>query len=177
MDFQFFSGDPALVLLLTMIGFVILVIGRQIFWVFLAGLGFALGLFVTSQYYTLPEWQIILFSSIIAALGALLANTLQRLSAGIAGFVTAWYLVILLLGYFSLDLGKIEILIPYIVGAICGGLLMAYFDWGVIIASSLAGSAIAVNGMSLAQNIKLMLLIMLALLGIAIQAIWFMQEQ
>jgi hypothetical protein len=163
---------------MTILGFAVLVMGRHIFWVFIAGLGFAVGLYFTSQYYsTLPEWQILLISSIVAALGALLANTVQRLSAGIAGFATGWYLTILLLGYFNPNLGQIEILLPYIAGIISGGLLMAFFDWGVIIASSLAGSAIIVSGMSLARNVELILLIMFALLGMAIQAIWFMQDR
>ena len=102
---------------------------------------------------------------------------MQRLTAGLAGLATGWYLTLLLLGYFSLDLGRIEPVIPYIVGVIMGALLMIFFDWGVIIASSLAGSAIIASGMTLAPNIELTLLIMFSLLGIAIQAIWFMQEK
>lgn len=178
MNIQFSSGDPALIILTTSIGFAVLIMGRQIFWVFIAGLGFALGLLLSSQLSSsLLEWQILLISSLVAAVGALLAYTVQRLAAGIAGFATGWYLTLVLLGYFSLNLGQIESLIPYIIGIISGLLLMMYFDWGVIIASSLAGSAIIASGIALAQNVELVLLFMFTLLGIAIQAIWFMQEK
>ncbi len=178
MDFQFTSDYPGLILLTTLIGFSILVMGRQILWIFIAGLGFALGLFLSSQYYnTQFEWEILLISSIVAVVGALLAYTVQRFAAGIAGFATGWLLSIVLLSYFNLNLGQIELLIPYIVGIISGVLLMIFFDWGVIIASSLAGSAIVVSGMSLSQNVELLLLIMFALIGMTIQAIWFIQEK
>jgi hypothetical protein len=173
-----FSSDPALVLLTTLIGLAVLIMGRQIFWVFIAGLGFALGLLIASQYYNAQfEWQILLISAIIAALGALLAYTLQRLTAGIAGFATGWYLTMVLLSYFDLDIGLIETVLPYIVGCIGGFLIMAFYDWGVIIASSLAGSAIIVSGMTFAPNIELILLATFTLIGIVIQGIWFMQEK
>jgi hypothetical protein len=178
MDFQFASDYPGLILLTTVIGFSILVMGRQILWVFIAGLGFALGLFLSSQYYNAQfEWQVFFISTVVAALGALLAITVQRFAAGIAGFATGWLLSIVLLGYFNLNLGQIESLIPYIVGIISGVLLIVFFDWGVIVASSLAGSAIVVSGMTLSQNTELLLLIMFALIGMAIQEIWFIQDK
>jgi hypothetical protein len=165
-------------LITTIVGFSVLIMGRQIFWIFIAGLSFILGLLLSSQFYDAQfDWRVILISSIAAALGALLAYTVQRVAAGIAGFATGWYMTIVLMGYFSLHLGQIGTLIPYIVGIISGILLMRYFDWGVIIASSLAGSAIIVSATNFVRNIELALIIMLALLGIAIQAIWFMQEK
>jgi hypothetical protein len=102
---------------------------------------------------------------------------MQRVAAGIAGFVTGWYLTILLIGSFGLHLGQIGVVIPYIVGIISGVLIMRYFDWGVIITSSLAGSAIIVSGTNFARNVEMILIIMLGMLGMAIQAIWFMQEK
>ena len=178
MNIQFVSDDPALLLLTTFIGFAVLVMGRQILWIFIAGLSFALGLLLTSQFYNAQfEWEVILISSIIAVVGALLAYTVQRLAAGIAGFATGWLLSVVIIGYLNLNLGQIESLIPFIFGIICGALLLFFFDWGVIIASSLAGSAIIVSGISLTRNLELILLIMLTLVGIAIQTIWFLQEK
>ena len=175
---QLSFDNSSFFLLTTMIGFSILIVGRQIFWVFIAGISFILGLLYSSQFYGGQfDWRVILISSSVAALGALLAYTVQRVAAGIAGFATGWYLTIVVMGYFSLHLGQIGAMIPYIVGIICGVLLMMNFDWGVIIASSLAGSAIIISGVNFAPNVELPLIIMLALLGMAIQAIWLVQEK
>lgn len=178
MSIQFSSDYPALLILTTLIGLAVLVMGRQIFWIFIAGLGFALGLLISTQYYNAQfEWQVFLISTIIAVVGAILAYTVQRFAAGLAGFATGWFLTIVVLSYLNLNLGQIESVLPYIVGIISGFLLIIFFDWGVIIASSLAGSAIIVSGMSLRENVELALIIMFAMVGIVIQAIWFMQER
>ena len=175
---QFSSDYPALLILTTMIGLAVLVMGRQIFWIFIAGLGFALELLISTQFYDAQfEWEVLLISTVVAVVGAILAYTVQRFAAGLAGFATGWFLTIVVLSYFNLNLGQIESLIPYIVGIISGILLIFFFDWGVIIASSLAGSAIIVSGMSLAGNAELALLLMFSVVGIVIQAIWFMQEK
>lgn len=166
-----------MLILTTVIGFVVLIMGRQIFWVFIAGLGFALGMIYGEQFYTgQPDWMIFLISSIIAILGALLAYTLQRLAGAIAGFATGWYLTQLLVSYFRVDLGQFDEVAPIIIGIIFALLIMAFFDWSVIVISSLAGSAIIVSSMRLPGNTELAILITFAIVGIVIQAIWFIQE-
>ena len=179
MNIDFFSGDPAIVIFTTIIGFAMLVMGRQIFWIFIAGLGFAFGLLFGGEFYSgQSQYMIFLVSTLIAIAGALLAYTLQRLAAGIGGFVTGWYLTFILIGYFGIQLGyQAGIVVPVIVGLTCGLLIMKFFDVGVIIASSVAGSAIIISGMSLARNVELALLIMFAVVGIVIQGIWFMQDR
>ena len=175
---QFSTESPIILILSIIVGIAVLVMGRQMFWIFIAGLGFVLGLLFSSQFFnTQFGWQTFLISAGIAILGALLAFTVQRLAAGIAGLATGWYLSLVVLSYINLDLGQIESVIPYIIGIISGILLFRYFDWGVIIASSLAGAAIIISATSLSRNIEIALLVMLGLIGIAIQSIWFMQEK
>ena len=166
-----------MLILTILIGFVVLVMGRQIFWVFIAGIGFALGVIYGEQFYAgQPDWMIFAFSSLIAILGAVLAYTLQRLAGAIAGFVSGWYIAYLIMGYFRIDFGQFDELLPIIVGIIFAVLILTYFDWSVIVISSLAGSAIIVSGMRLPGNTELALLITFAIVGIVIQSIWFIQE-
>jgi hypothetical protein len=175
---QFSNESPVILILSIIVGIAVLVMGRQIFWVFIAGLGFVLGLLFSSQLYDAQfGWQTLLISAGIAIIGALLAYTVQRLAAGVAGFATGWYLSLVVFGYFNVNLGQIESVIPYIIGIISGILLFLYFDWGVIIASSLAGAAIIISATSMSRNIELVLLGMLAVIGFVIQTIWFMQEK
>jgi hypothetical protein len=175
---SFFDG-PAIVIFTTVIGFAMLVMGRQIFWIFIAGLGFALGLLFGENLISGQSQYVIFFvSSLIAIVGALLAYTLQRFAAGIGGFFTGWYLAYILIDYFDIGLGyEFNIIAPIVLGIISGALIMKYFDWGVIIASSIAGSAIVVSGMRLTRNTELFLMIMMAIIGMVIQGIWFMQDQ
>jgi hypothetical protein len=166
-----------MVILTTMVGFAVLVIGRQIFWIFVAGLGFALGIIYGAQYYiNQTDWMILLISSIIAILGALLAYTLQRLAAGIAGIATGLYLTNLFIQYTRPQLGRFTEITPIIIGIACGLLIISFFDWSVIILSSLAGAAIIVSGMNFTNKIELIFLMTLALLGMTIQTIFFIQE-
>ena len=178
MTTQFSSESPVILILSIIVGIAVLVMGRQIFWIFIAGLGFILGLLFSSQFYDAQfGWQTFVISAGIAIVGALLAFTVQRMAAGIAGLATGLYLTIVVLSYMNIDLGQIDTVIPYIIGIISGILLFIYFDWGVIIASSMAGAAIIISATSLSRNIELALLVMLSLIGVAIQSIWFMQEK
>ena len=175
---QFSSESPVILILFIIVGIAVLVMGRQIFWVFIAGLGFVLGLLFSSQLYDAQfGWQTLLISAGIAIIGAILAYTVQRLAAGVAGFATGWYLSLVVFSYLNVNLGQIESVVPYIIGIISGILLFLYFDWGVIIASSLAGAAIIISATSLSRNVELALLGMLAVIGFIIQTIWFMQEK
>ncbi len=166
-----------MVILTTMIGFAVLVIGRHLFWVFVSGMGFVLGLIYGGQYLsTQPQWMILLISATIALLGALLAYALQRVAAGLIGYATGWYLTVILVHYLSLDLGEFEHTVPIAAGIISGLLIMRYFDWGAIILSSLAGAAIIVSGMAYPYRVEMIMLGSLTLLGVMIQGMFYFQE-
>lgn len=167
-----------MVILTTMIGFAVLIMGRQILWIFIAGMGFALGMIYGEQYLVgQPSWMLLLISSLLAVVGALLAYTLQRLAAGLAGFATGWYLTNFMMAYLRADFGQYEFFVPIIVGIICSILIMTFYDWGVIILSSIAGSAIIVSGMSFKPQIEIGMLISFAIIGIMVQAILYFQEE
>jgi hypothetical protein len=160
-----------------MIGFAVLVMGRQIFWVFVAGLGFALGVVFGEQFYSgQPEWIILVIGTLAGVLGALLAYNLQRLAGVIAGFAAGWYLTNLLSTYTGIQLSQYDYLLPIIIGVICSISMVVFFDWSAILLSSFAGSAIIIEGMNFTYRTELIILIAFAFLGVVIQAIWFIQE-
>ena len=166
-----------MLILTTMIGFAVLVMGRQIFWVFVAGLGFALGVIYGGQFYSgQPEWVILIISVIIGVLGALLAYNLQRLAGGVAGFITGWYLTNLFSSYAGFQLDHFLAYLPIIIGVLCGFSMIFFFDWSTVLLSSFAGAAMITLGMNFTNRTELIVLIAFAFLGIIIQAIWFIQE-
>jgi hypothetical protein len=165
------------VILTTMIGFAVLAMGRQIFWIFVAGLGFALGLIYGEQFFSeQPEWVILMIGAMMGLLGALLANYLQRLAGSLAGFATGWYLTNLVISYMQPEQGSDNGVIPIAFGALCGLAILIYFDWSAIILSAVAGAAIITTGVEAPEQTKLLLLIGFAFFGAFIQGIWYIQE-
>ncbi|MEO5718528.1 MAG: hypothetical protein ABIR29_08155, partial [Chthoniobacterales bacterium] len=72
----------------VVVGIALLLFGRKLFWLFVAALGFAIGLQLApylSQHP--PLWLSLLLSLGLGLLGALLALLLQKLAIGIAGFL------------------------------------------------------------------------------------------
>jgi hypothetical protein len=158
-----------------MIGLALLLIGRQLFWVAIAGLGFILGFSYVGQYYQGSTEVILLISLGIGAIGAILAYALQRTAALLLGFMAGWYLTISLVNYIELNTGYTVIFA--VAGGLIGlGLVSALFDWSLIVLSSLSGAALITQSISYQANIKTGIFVVLLTLGIAVQGFMFMQE-
>src|SRR2546430_17597085 len=81
----------------VIIGAAILLFGRKLFWLFVAALGFAVGLEIAAYFMREPpQWMTLLVALGAGVLGALLAILLQKIAIAIAGFVAggriAWAL-------------------------------------------------------------------------------------
>ena len=160
----------------ALIGLSILLIGRQLFWVAVAGLGFILGLSYATQYYQGTPQMILIISLGIGAFGALLAYALQRTAALLVGFLAGWYLTITLIESMGWNLNYSFILA--IIGGLIGiGLVSALFDWSLIILSSLTGASLITQSLHFSQSINLGLFVVLSILGITVQGILLSQEK
>ena len=161
----------------TIVGLAVLVIGRQLFWVAVSGLGFIIGLTYTSQYFQGSPYLIVLISLGVGLIGAILAYTLEKAAAGLVGFLAGWYLIQILLATISWDPGESAIVFQIIGGLIGVGLIMVVFDWSLIILSSLAGATMIVQSIQFQPSVKLTVFLVLLILGLSIQGIMWMQEQ
>jgi len=157
------------------LGGVLLVLGRKLFWLFVAGVGFAVGMFATPLLLPdAPQGVTIAVAVALAVLGALLAITMQKIAIGLVGFSAGGLIALWLLRALALDLGSIQWLV-FIGGGILGALLLAtLFDWGLILLSSLVGANLLVSGvgglMSLPENLLLIIFLVVFGLGVLIQA-------
>jgi hypothetical protein len=157
------------------VGLLLLVLGRRLYWLFVAGIGFVTGLQLGPR--LLPgqsELVIVVVALVLALVGALVAVVATKVALGIIGFVAGGGVAILLLGNLGMDGGALAPIV-YVVAGIAGAiLLLVLFDWALIVLSSLAGSSLLV--MSLTEMLGLpptmggILIIVLAVLGILIQA-------
>jgi len=149
-------------------GLALLILGRRLFWLALAALGFVAGMSYASDF--LPgqsEGTALLIGLAAGLIGALLAVFLQKIAIGAAGFLAGGYLA---LGLFRL-IGAEPSALGFLVGGVIG-LVLIYplFDWGLIILSSLAGALILVQTLDAARAVSAMAFAVAFVIGLIIQS-------
>jgi len=166
-----------MLLVTVFIGFAMLTMGRQFFWIVVSGLGFILGINYASQFIQGSVPTILLVSLGIGAVGALLAFLLQRAAASLAGFLAGWYLTTILIQNLKVNLGEFSWAVA-LMGGIIGVILIALlFDWSLILLSTTAGAALIVDSMRFAPKVNNSIFIILIVLGFLIQGILLAQEK
>jgi hypothetical protein len=152
-------------------GTALLFLGRKLFWLFAAAIGFLLGMSFAQQFLPGQSQTVqLIIALIIGSLGAVLAIMVQKIAIGLVGFIAGAYLVNLLVPTFSITLGSF-LWVAVIVGGIIGALLAStMFDWALIFLSSAVGASVVVNHLTVPQPFPLVILVALLLLGVVIQA-------
>jgi hypothetical protein len=119
-------------------GAAILLLGRRLFWLFVAVAGFLASFDLVPRLLPgCPEWLSLLVAVAAGGLGALLAVGLQYVAAALVGFVAGSYASVPLAALLG---GAGASWIP-LLGGISGALLMALlFDWTLIVLSALVGA-------------------------------------
>jgi hypothetical protein len=155
--------------ILTGIG--MLFFGRKFFWFFVAGVGFiAAATWASGVFAGESDFIVLLIALAAGVIGALIAMFVRWLGIGLAGFVGGGYLVFSILGLFGLDLGIFSWAF-YIIGGIIGAILFAiFFDWTLIILSSLSGAVILSQIFFLPRMWAILLIAVLFIIGVIVQA-------
>ena len=154
----------------VVIGVAILLFGRKLFWLFVAALGFAIGLEVAAYFMREPPvWMTLLVALVLGVLGALLAILLQKLAIAVAGFIAGGRIAWALAAAFWVEHAHYRG-ITFVIGGILGALLLlALFDWVLILLSSIEGAHLIANGIVLPEKGSLILFIVLAVIGVVVQ--------
>ncbi len=151
------------------LGALLLVLGRKLFWLFVGALGFLAGMSLAQNYLGGQSENVVLIAGIVCGLlGVVLAIFLQRVAIAAAGFFAG--------GYFAMNvassyLGTTETTgwVLFAVGGIIGALLLSLlFDWALIVLSSLVGAVLVTQALHLHNNA--LLVFGLAVAGILVQA-------
>ena len=161
-----------------LLGIVLLVQGRKLFWLFVGAVGFVVGLSLATQNIGGMNVGLAVVIAVIAGiLGAILGVVLQRVAVGMAGFLAGGYVISQLPGVFSLQVGAFFWLV-YLIGGGIGAILMAFFfDWALIVLSSLTGTTLITQAIHLRPPIILLLFIVLVAVGITFQASLLQREE
>ncbi len=154
----------------VIVGVAILLFGRKLFWLFVAALGFAVGIEIATYFmHEPPVWMTLVIALGLGILGALLAILLQKLAIGVAGFIAGGRLASALVAAFFVDYSQYRG-ITFVIGGILGALLLlALFDWVLILLSSAEGAHLISNGIVLPQTGATILFCTLLIIGVVVQ--------
>jgi Domain of unknown function (DUF4203) len=157
----------------ALIGIVILLFGRKLFWLCVAAVGFAAGVEIAPFFIHEPSsvWALVIALA-LGLLGALLALFLQKVAIAILGFLAGGKLAGAIAAAFFVHYTQYSTII-FLVGGILGAiLLLVLFDWALIVVSSLIGANLIVfqGAITLPPTGSTIVFLGLAVVGIIVQA-------
>jgi hypothetical protein len=153
-----------------LVGAAILLLGRKLFWLFVAAIGFGLGAEIAPRIVHQPAPLVTLVIAVgLGFLGALLAILVQKFAVAAAGFLAGGWLA---LGLYTFFAGHVpSVAIVFLVGGILGAILLVFlFDWVLILFSSLLGARFIAITIVLSQTGRMILFLLLVVIGIAVQS-------
>jgi len=158
-----------MVLARLLAGVCALLLGRQLFWLFVGVVGFAVGMEIGARLFAGSSPSIVLAVSIVAGVaGALLARATEELMIAIVGFVAGSYLGALLLLALMPYPGR-NIWFALFGGGIVGAVfVLSVFNWALIVLSALVGAGIILRALDV--QLSPLLYLGLAAIGIVVQA-------
>jgi hypothetical protein len=160
----------------ALIGVVILLFGRKLFWLCVAAVGFAAGVEIAPHLVNEPSPLLALtVALILGIIGALLALFLQKIAIAVLGFLAGGKLAGAIAAAFLIHYGEHSTIV-FLAGGIIGAILLLFlFDWALIVVSSLIGSHLIVyqGAIVLPQSGSLIVFIGLAVIGMLVQAASF----
>src|SRR5262249_4996408 len=129
----------------ALIGVVILLFGRKLFWLCVAAVGFAAGAEIARLFLHEPSsvWALII-ALVLGLLGALLAVLLQKVAIAVLGLLAGAYLANEIASAFFVHYAHYSTVVLLVGGIIGAILLLAVFDWALIVVSSLIGAHLIV---------------------------------
>ena len=161
-----------------LVGIVLLVLGRKIFWLFVAGIGFVSAFTLVTQLTEIQQdWLVIVIALAAGAAGALLAIFLQQVAVAVAGFLAGGYIVLGLLNILELSLPTLSWVFALVGGAVGAIVALLLLDWALIFLSSLSGATIIVQSLELRGGLATLVLVAALLAGIFIQSALLDREQ
>ena len=131
-----------------LLGLLLLLLGRHLFWLFVGVVGFVSGLRLSEH--LLPgraDDVVIVFSLVVGLMAAVLAVALRRIALAAAGFLAGGYLLMQLLAATAQGVpataGDLAPWVVFVVGGLIGAVLMnLLFDWTLILLSALGGAGL-----------------------------------
>ena len=151
-------------------GAVLLLVGRRLFWLLIATLGFLFA-FSLAQHLAPESPEPLHWVLAVAAglLGALLAIFAQKLAVGAAGLLFGAYATLWVIEQYGIDLGNWEILALVAGGVIAAVLVLAVLETALVVLSSILGASLIVGAAGVEALPAVVLFAVLVIVGVAVQ--------
>ena len=158
-----------------LLGFVLLVGGNQLYWLFVGTVGFFVGARVAELIgFNQSEWQVLTFALATGLACTFISYYLKRAMILVAGFVAGGYVITSLSGI----LGWNSILsgwLPFVIaGAISALILFLSLNLALILISTLAGATLIVQNLSFGNVSNQAMFVVLIVFGIIVQ--WVLMQ-
>ncbi len=131
------------------VGGILLIYGRRLYWLALGGVGFAIGLFLAERYLAFSSMVELGVAFLAGVLGAVVAVVAQKIAVTLGGFFLGAYLAYMLAQPWAAEL-EYQIWWVAVLGAVLGVCFAAFlFDAALIVVSSLVGAGLVVRAIEL----------------------------
>ena len=154
----------------ALIGAVILLFGRRLFWLCVAAIGFAAGVEIAPHLVHEPSILLALVVALVLGfIGALLAIFLQKIAIAVAGFLAGGKLAVAIAAAFFAQHAHYSG-ITFLIGGIIGALLLlVLFDWALIVLSSVVGAYLILGALTVPPSGSTILFVVLVVIGMIVQ--------
>ena len=152
-------------------GIALLLFGRKLFWLLVAGAGFLAG-FAIAPYLPgeISSTGTVIVGLVCGIIGALLALFAQKIALVVGGFLAGGYAAMIILGGTNLA-GQVPEWLPFLAGGLVGALLLrTLFEWTLIVLTSIIGAILIVQPFSIGSTLLTILTLVLTGVGIVVQA-------
>ncbi len=159
-----------------LVGALLLVLGRRLFWLFVGAVGFVAGVRFADRFLQgQPEQTIIIFSAVVGLISMGLAILLRKIALAVAGFLAGGYFFLELATTYPAALPLQQIsgfpLLAFLAGGVIGALLINFvFNWTLIVLSSLLGASLICESLHLDAQLNTVLFAALTIAGVLAQS-------
>lgn len=160
------------VMINVLVGVALLVLGRRLFWLFVAGLGFVAALQLASHF--LPggstSTPALVIALVVGIMGAFAARFIQRLAVRLAGFLCGVVFALAVIHGLNVDMGLWTWAVALAAGLI--GMLLATwaFGWALVLLSSGLGAGLIAANFELSSGIAVGVFTAALVTGVVIQS-------
>ncbi len=156
-------------IVILVLGALLLLFGRKLFWLFVAAAGFVIGFtYAPALLGAQSENTALVIGVICGVVCGVIAMFIQKIAISVAGFAATGYLAMNYAEAFFHLAGDLRWIV-FVAAGIIGALLVHWlFDWTLIVVSSFIGATLIAQGLHFERTFWLILL--LAAVGIVLQA-------
>lgn len=154
----------------AVLGGVLLLFGRRLYWLAIGVLGFLTGFELGEQWFSDEQAVLQLLVAVAAGVvGAVFAGFFQRVAFALAGFFAGGFVGLVVAG--SLEFASNPTLIAFVVAGVIGAVLASLvMDWALITLTSLAGAGAVVLAFEQPPAMSGLIALALTVVGIVVQA-------